>query len=82
MPVLFSENGFNVVVTDPPYAGYTWDSDLSIYDGYDNIKAYITEGAYNNVPARNGIEDGGKTLQERYTSHKKNYSELMQAVQV
>lgn len=64
MPVLFSENGFNVVVTDPPYAGYTWDSDLSIYDGYDNIKAYITEGAYNDIPARNGIEDGGKTLQE------------------
>lgn len=64
MPVLFSENGFNVVVTDPPYAGYTWDPDLSIYDGYGNIKAYITEGAYNDVPVRNGIEDGGKTLQE------------------
>lgn len=64
MPVLFSENGFDVVVTDPPYAGYTWDPDLSIYDGYDNIKAYITEGAYNDVPVRNGIEDGGKALQE------------------
>ena len=64
MPVLFSENGFDVVVTDPPYAGYTWDSDLSIYDGYDNIRAYITEGAYNDIPVRNGIEDGGKMLQE------------------
>lgn len=46
MPRLFSDNGYNVVVTDPPYAGYTWTPDLSIYDGYDNIKAYKTDGVY------------------------------------
>lgn len=42
MPVLFSENNYRVVVTDPPFAGYDWVPDLSIYDGYDDISAYIT----------------------------------------
>lgn len=46
MPVLFAENDFKVTVCDPPYAGYDWNSDLSIYDAYDGIDAYITEGAY------------------------------------
>lgn len=46
MPVLFAENDFKVTVCDPPYAGYDWNPDLSIYDAYDGINAYITEGAY------------------------------------
>lgn len=46
MPVLFLENGFDVTVCDPPYAGYDWNSDLSIYDDYEGLNAYITEGAY------------------------------------
>lgn len=47
MPVLFDQNNYNVVVCDPPYAGYSWIPDLSIYDDYPNIRAYITEGRYN-----------------------------------
>lgn len=46
MPVLFSENGYQVTVCDPPYAGYQWIPDLSIYDEYPQIQAYITEGAF------------------------------------
>lgn len=46
MPRLFSENGYDVTVTDPPYAGYKWNADLSIYDKYPGIKAIKTEGAY------------------------------------
>lgn len=52
MPVLFSENGYQVTVCDPPYAGYQWIPDLSIYDDYPEIKAYITEGRFGN-----GIEN-------------------------
>ena len=46
MPVLFDENGYNVVVCDPPYAGYKIIPDLSIYDDYPTIKAYTLRGKY------------------------------------
>lgn len=46
MPVLFSENGYDVTVMAPPYANYQWIPDLSIYDEYPEIDAYITNGMY------------------------------------
>ena len=46
MPVLFDENDFDVTVCDPVYAGYNWIPDLSVYDKYENIKAYNTEGKF------------------------------------
>lgn len=46
LPVTFLNNGFDVVVMDPPYAGYRWIPDLSIYDGYQGIKAYNIIGKY------------------------------------
>ena len=46
MPVLFMENGFEVTVCDPPYAGYLWIPDLSIYDGYPSIRRFNTHGAF------------------------------------
>lgn len=46
MPVLFSENGYDVTVCDPPYANYQWIPDLSIYDDYPEIDAYITSGRF------------------------------------
>ena len=46
MPVLFLENGFDVTICDPPYAGYEWIPDLSIYSDYEKIKAYNLQGKY------------------------------------
>ncbi len=46
MPTLFGEQGYKVTITDPPYAGYRWNPDLSIYKGMKNVNAYITEGRY------------------------------------
>ncbi len=46
MPVLFAEHGFDVFVYDPPYAGYQQIPDLSIYEDYSDINAYITLGKY------------------------------------
>ena len=46
MPVLFSENGYDVTVCDAPYANYQWIPDLSIYDDYPEIDTYITEGQF------------------------------------
>ena len=44
MPVIFGENGMDVTVFDPVYAGYGMVPDLSIYDDYPYIKKYITMG--------------------------------------
>jgi len=49
MPRLFDEAGYEVTVCDPPYAGYGWVPDLSIYDSYPDIHAYITKGQFTEV---------------------------------
>jgi YidC/Oxa1 family membrane protein insertase len=50
LPRIFHENGFfSVCVTDPPYANYNWKSDLSIFNNYPGIKAYITDSQYTDL---------------------------------
>ncbi len=46
MPVIFSENDFRVTVCDPAYAGYNDIPDISIYDEYPGIEAYLTMGKF------------------------------------
>lgn len=46
MPVLFSQNGYDVTVCDPTYANYHYTPDLSIFDDYPEIDAYITKGKF------------------------------------
>ncbi len=46
MPVLFDQNGYRVMVCDPPYAGYEWIPDLSIYEEYPKIETYIMKGKF------------------------------------
>ncbi|MFC2705424.1 MAG: hypothetical protein ACFN02_05635 [Olsenella profusa] len=46
MPAIFDQSGYDVTVCDPPYAGYQWESDLSIYSSYPNIHAYNTMGYF------------------------------------
>ena len=47
MPDIFGKNGYNVTVCDPPYAGYKWIPDLSIYSGYPDFHCYNTNGRFN-----------------------------------
>ena len=47
MPTVFGESGYYVTVVDPPYADYRTISDLSIYDGIDNVHAYRAMGVFN-----------------------------------
>lgn len=47
MPTIFDNNDFEVTVCDPPYAGYAWIPDLSIYDDLPDVKTYITLGKFN-----------------------------------
>ena len=49
MPVLFSQNGYDVTVIDPPYANYQWIPDLSIYDQYPEIQTYNASGKFSSV---------------------------------
>jgi len=49
MPRVFADAGFIVTLTDPPYAGGNWVSDLRIYEKYPNIFPYITDAAYTDV---------------------------------
>ena len=49
MPVIFSEEGYNVTVCDPTYANYQWISDLSIYRDYPGINTYITDGRFGDI---------------------------------
>lgn len=51
LPVLYDQNGYEVTVCDPPYANYEWIPDLSIYDEYENIDTYITDGYFSNASA-------------------------------
>ncbi|MBQ7563575.1 MAG: YidC/Oxa1 family membrane protein insertase [Lachnospiraceae bacterium] len=44
LPLLFDENGYEVTVIDPPFAGYDWFSDISIFDQYPGVKAYAAKG--------------------------------------
>lgn len=46
LPLLFSENGYEVTVCDPVYANYSWTPDLSIFDEYPDIKTYNTLGKF------------------------------------
>ncbi|ERL07655.1 arylsulfatase domain protein [Olsenella profusa F0195] len=46
MPAIFDQGGYDVTVCDPPYAGYQWEPDLSIYDPYPNVHTYNTMGYF------------------------------------
>ena len=63
MPVMFDSNGFDVTVFDPTYAGYGWTPDLSIYDDYDGISSYISQGFFTDDSiAKAGVESRNRQL--------------------
>lgn len=47
MPVIFGDNGYEVTICDPAYAGYEWVPDLSIYDDHPEFNCYLTNGTFN-----------------------------------
>lgn len=48
LPWIFDKNGYKVTVCDPPYAGYKWIPDLSVFDDNKNIHTYTTMGVIKN----------------------------------
>ena len=59
MPVLFGENGYDVTICDPPYAGYSWNPDLSIYDDHPEFHCYNTTGYFDYF---NGSEESKELM--------------------
>ena len=55
MPVLFSQNGYDVTVCDPVYANYAWIPDLGIYDDCPGVKAYISKGQFSDTELKQKI---------------------------
>lgn len=47
MPALFYEEGYDVTVCDPPYAGYKQIPDMSIYSDYPGIHTCFGTGMFN-----------------------------------
>ena len=52
MPVIFDQEGFDVTVCDPSYAGYQEIPDLSVFDDYPEIRTFITNGRFNGMKDR------------------------------
>ena len=46
MPVLFGDNGYEVTIFDPSYAGYSFIPDLSIYDDHPEFNCFITNARF------------------------------------
>jgi hypothetical protein len=68
LPRLFSDRGYSVCVTDPPYANYNQKSDLSIYEPYQGVHAYITDSKYTDL----WIEEHGLRLPTQCAVIKRN----------
>lgn len=76
LPRIFAEKGFQVVVTDPPYANYSWFSDLSIYNSYEGIEAYNLTGCFSD-----NIENHGEVFY-KVQKHNFLYYSLMKAMPI
>lgn len=48
MPLIFSNNNYDVTICDPPYAGYKWIPDISIFDDIPNVHAHRLNGILRN----------------------------------
>ena len=46
LPILFRDNGYEIILSDLPYANYTLMGDMSIFDQYEHMTAYSLEQIY------------------------------------
>lgn len=46
LPVMFDQNGFDVTVLEPVYAGYEWSPVLSVFDDCPNVKCFNVRGRF------------------------------------
>jgi hypothetical protein len=49
LPILFSQSGYSVTVTDPSWSNYSFIPDITIYDTLENVEAKNLIGKYSNL---------------------------------
>ena len=78
-PTLFSNAGFNVTITDPPFPNYSWSGDLSAFKGLKNCNVTEIKGAYANKYA-NEIEYADNGSADDLTSKESRNFAVMQCL--
>ena len=53
LPVLFSEQGGSVTLMDLPFAGWSWNSDYSVFSDIDNCSCYHVKDYFNSETESN-----------------------------
>lgn len=77
MPQLFNKAGYNVQVSDVPYANMEWNMDMSFYKNFDYIDAKNLETKYGDYYAKNHTEDLSSGEKDKITNKNlKNFSIL------
>jgi len=70
MPVIFSENNFEVTITDPSWANYSWIPDIRIFDDYPKINVRNTIRTYTDIWLSQNVfpdlQPKTKTLQRNF----------------
>jgi len=70
MPVIFSENDFEVTITDPSWANYSWIPDVRIFDDYPKINVRNTIRTYTDIWLSQNVfpdlQPKTKTLQRNF----------------
>ena len=61
LPLMFSREGFETTVTDPPCAGYKWIPDISVFDRYPQLNVCNSMGQFDLNP----VVDATRTEQLR-----------------
>jgi len=52
LPAMFAEEGYEVTLIDPTYAGYSWIPDLDVFEEMDGITAYHADGKFKDEQSR------------------------------
>jgi YidC/Oxa1 family membrane protein insertase len=70
MPVIFSDNDFEVTITDPSWANYSWIPDIRIYSNYPKIDVRNTIRSYTDIwLSQNEFPD----LQPKFKTLQRNF---------
>lgn len=64
MPRIITEQAedYTAMITEPSWANYSWISDLTIFDEYPKINAYLTWGKYSDKWIKDNITDSDSAV--------------------
>lgn len=70
VPKLFSDAGYKITISDPPWPNYTWQGDLSYYKNFPEMDVFELAGVYQTVFNKEkgllNLEDMDKVCRKRF----------------